>query len=79
MFSALVIGVMYVAIFPLLDYQSWYTGGNGDDAQVMPCLAILPCNAFRLCQVMLLCVMLGSALKFGMVLRPGAMYSILGM
>ena len=37
---------MYVAIFQLLDHQSWYTGGNGDDAQVMPCL-VLPCNAFR--------------------------------
>jgi hypothetical protein len=41
MFSALVIGVMHVAIFSLLDHQSWYTGGNGDDAQVMPCLVLL--------------------------------------
>lgn len=41
MFSALVIGVMYIAIFSLLDHQSWYTGGNGDDAQVMPCLVTL--------------------------------------
>jgi len=61
MFSALVISVMYVAIFQMLDHQSWYNGGNGDDAQVMPCLVISPCDAFRLCQVMLSCVMLGSA------------------
>ncbi|DBA65621.1 TPA: hypothetical protein ACH3X2_002681 [Trebouxia sp. C0005] len=47
MFSALMIGVMYVAILSLLDQQAWYSGGNGKDAQVMPCLAILPCDALR--------------------------------
>ncbi|KAA6428240.1 MAG: hypothetical protein FRX49_01836 [Trebouxia sp. A1-2] len=33
MFSALMTGVMYVAILSLLDQQAWYTGGNGKDAQ----------------------------------------------
>ncbi|DBB14077.1 TPA: hypothetical protein ACH3X3_001037 [Trebouxia sp. C0006] len=42
LFSALVIGVMYVAIFPLLEHQSWYTGGNGDDAQ-NPVITVVWC------------------------------------
>ena len=79
MFSALVIGVMYVAIFQLLDHQSWYTGGNGDDAQVMPCPVIHTMRCIQACQVMLSCVMLESAVKCGMVLRPGALHSVLGL
>ncbi|DBA99058.1 TPA: hypothetical protein ACH3X1_014197 [Trebouxia sp. C0004] len=42
MFSALLITVMYVAIFQLLDHQSWYTGGNGDDAQ-NPVITVVWC------------------------------------
>ena len=64
MFSALGIGVMYVATFQLLDHQSWYTGGNSDDAQAMPCLVLLTMQCIQACQVMLLCVMLESAVEW---------------
>lgn len=33
--TAVFIAVMYIVVFQLLDSQSWYTGGNGDDAQVI--------------------------------------------
>lgn len=35
MLTVLVICVSYVGVFSTLKHQPWYTGGNGDDAQVM--------------------------------------------
>lgn len=33
-FTAVVISIMYAAAFNLLDRQPWYTGGNGEEAEV---------------------------------------------
>ena len=35
MLTVLLISVSYAGVFGALNHQSWYSGGNGGDAQVM--------------------------------------------